>query len=433
MITLTDGKDQRLALSARFIHWTLRTRLISLSVSSAFLLFSLTFIFALLIICIARLQPRCVTSSIFESNTPFTARLVDAWQLSWTTFTTVGYGMISPSTSSHIFEEMENNRNNMSCALMSGFLSFECLFGILFNSLAGAIIFGRLISFQNQAQIEFSSVMIVKFGKGLGDIDIDDESSTDDDEGKDDDDEKIPCPVLKFRIINLINSTPGKGQIVNAHLNAVATVNVNNSTSTHSHTNKVFTNALKSHRNLEKSIGGGHGRGGASKNSRGALFTHGNSDSTNVADVSDRRQLLKLTKNQRLDDEPHLVFEKIGFDLSDHPCFTHVWHVSHTLDENSPLVKNSVRQQIQRNNGYWPPALNEKQKVENSIQFDQILISFNGLSKSTGSDVFENHVYKMSDLNYGCQFQSILMEGHGGCLVVNNLAIDEIREQNFRK
>ena len=192
----------------------------------------LTFLFAFVIMGITKINPTCVTSNIFHEHNSFQSKLNDAWQLSWSTFSTVGYGMILPATSSHFNDDMERFRKQHRCAFMGFMLSFECLLGILYISLASAIIFGRLTQFQNNAQVKFSSVLLVRYGEGARNVFNQDScsfsSSSSDGDDEDDEDYDLPCPVLIFRIANLLNS-PTSRQIFSASINAVATVDVKNS------------------------------------------------------------------------------------------------------------------------------------------------------------------------------------------------------------
>ncbi len=136
-------------------------------------------------------------------------------------------------------------------------------------------------------------------------------------------------------------------------------------------------------------------------------------------------------------DTPNLVFAKIKMDPIQHPFFKRTWSVFHTLNEESPLLTKSARKRVQENGGYWPADMNNIVDVRNSIDFDEFLISFNGLSKATGSDVYGYKMYKPKDLQVGYQFKSMLVENRNGSISVEDDDIDEVTVQeggfNYRQ
>lgn len=76
-----------------------------------------------------------------------------AFELSWSTFTTVGYGTVAPTG-----EDSECYALRMSCSLFA-------FLGLLFNSLSAAIFFSKLERVFTSASVTFSSSVCVQFGK----------------------------------------------------------------------------------------------------------------------------------------------------------------------------------------------------------------------------------------------------------------------------
>ncbi len=503
---------------ANLIHWMLSTNFLSFFIFSCIVFITSTFVFALIIMAITFVEPKCVTSNIFESSSEFPAGFNDAFSLSWTTFSTVGYGVISPSTSTKFQDQMDRFDDSGGCAFMSIILSFEALVGILFVSYAGAIMYVKLIQFQSNAQVAFSNVILVKYGKGVEAADVDDDSSVDSEDEAKQMMNKIPFPVLIFRLVNLLNSTKN-GEIVEAHVNTVATVNLKNAVMSHiTRGNTVFKDALSSEMTNKvqgkraysyidkpkRPVGAGtlsdrsighfmsNRRFGRSNNSIqppksfGYEYKKGSSsirsipeDSIHV-DLSLRKSLkvknamfhygmsheqVNLTKKDVIaraaseltvpDNEseeygigllppglgmcvmhkesqvemPNMVFAKVEMDPVSHPYFRTSWRIAHTLNEESPLLKKEVRKKIIANGGTWPAELNNCDAIEDSIDFDQFLVSFKGISKSTGTDVYSHHVYTKEDLRIGYQFKSILVSNANGSLGIVPEDIDEIKAQ----
>lgn len=435
---------------------------------------------------------------------------------------------------------IERFNRSASCGVMNFTLSFESLIGILTISFAGAIIYVKLIQFQGHAQVRFSSIVVVKYGRGVEDEDIDDDdgdilsSSGSEDENETNKPKLLPCPVLIFRMANLLHSTP-KGPIVNAHVKTVATVDIKNAVKASGHA--VFKNALNigtafvkvykrnhvyhkySSRNINNtpnnslrlSTGSvlGLRKSGKTPNnslrvSTGSVFNTSSTRSSRKGIVNflpstfaNRSKsdasfhgLSKLeTKNQQIkssmahygvsqeqmeltdeeilsnimDDEyaddfitstvrepvpmtglgttfviqkeahletPNFVFATIDMDPKSHPYFKTSWRVLHTLNAMSPLLKKAARKKVVQAGGYWPADMNNEDAVRNSIDFDQLLVSFRGLSKATGNEVYGHHVYKMEDLRVGYQFKSILVQNLNGTIGVAPDFIDDIKEQN---
>jgi hypothetical protein len=386
--------------------------------------------------------------------------------------------MNSPATSSN-FDSHQEFRENRQCIPLNFFLSFECLFGVLYSSFAGAIIFGKLTQFQSCAQVKFSNVLVVGYGDGEKE-DPDDDSSDSDEEDKERMSfEKLPCPVLKFRLANLLKSRI-HGNIVNCSVDAVATVNIKNSLVQNVTNDTQFRNALQSQRNLmadNKSnpvvastaiikdnitkIGTAitsklkHGENerpfflsktpskekkedvkSQLRTSRllGLGLTPGQIEdlSHNIAGSNENSidNVLKniIVQRDAQMETPNMVFAKIQFSPESHPCFNTSWLLTHTLNADSSLLKKSVRKKILNNGGYWPPSLDTEEDIKDSIDFDQILVSFKGSSQSTGNDVYHNHVYKLDDLHVGFEFQSMLVNVNG-VMGVDDDKIDNIKPQ----
>ena len=86
---------------------------------------------------------------------------MDAYALSWTTFSTVGYGLVYPSTSATV----ENNVRQ--CTVVTLFATLESFIGMLFASCCLAIIVSKVTRNQSFAQVQFSDPMLIRYGQGL--------------------------------------------------------------------------------------------------------------------------------------------------------------------------------------------------------------------------------------------------------------------------
>ena len=128
---------------------------------------------------------------------------------------------------------------------------------------------------------------------------------------------------------------------------------------------------------------------------------------------------------------PNLVFSKLDVHPEHHPFFRRVWRVSHVLDDHSPLLCKSMRQKIFDNGGFWPPHMTRLQDLKDSIDFDNFLVSFTGLSNTTFGEVFKQKVYTSDDLLYGYSFKSIFVKKADGSIGVLADEIDHVRDNGI--
>jgi hypothetical protein len=119
----------------------------------------------------------------------------------------------------------------------------------------------------------------------------------------------------------------------------------------------------------------------------------------------------------------------MNIEAGEHPFFKRVWLARHVLDDSSPILKPRVRRQIRRNRGYWPEKLNTYAAIRDSLQFNQILVSLNGVSNVSASDVYAQKIYDFVDINVGYQFVNILYRDQDGSLKVDTDLINDVREQ----
>jgi hypothetical protein len=367
--------SQRLASS---LHWMFRVNFIFLFAVMCSIFFLWIMIFAGFIISAGRIDPECVRIG----GIPFanaTSDFADAFALSWTTFSTVGYGSTYPALG-------HENTNPTNCLFITFICSLESFLGVLYSGFCGAILFGKVLRIQSHAQVIFSDPIVIRYGSGVqhGEGEEDDE---DDEDGP----KKIPCPVLEFRVVNRLFGEVG-GEIMDATLNVVANVDANDAD----------PNVLDS-LGAEKQKNGRTGIQLTSQDSTSDTHSEGsgrisaNSESKSSGKFFSAGTLSNLLHRQHhhaVDEDPSArlvnkrIFSKMMIEASEHPFFKRVWLGRHVLDDTSPILKPKVRRQIRRNQGYWPDRLNSHEAVRNSLQFNQILVSLNGVSNVSAADVY---------------------------------------------
>ena len=436
--TVGINPNQQLAM---YLHWMFRVNFLFLFCVMCIVFFVLVILFAALIIIAGVLDDECVRIGGNEFGL-VNSEFADAFALSWTTFSTVGYGSTYPALGSE-------NSSPTNCFFITFLCSLESLLGVLYSGFCGAILFGKVLRIQSEACVIFSEPIVIRYGSGVSESADFDNGQENDEDGEKTGREakKIPCPVLEFRIVNRLSNEVG-GEIMDATLNIVANVDAND-------TDPTLTYALDSDRmrysNLQGSMGetsGVHGdtnseadhvsdSGGVSRDSsmHGSGHNNGMSGPNSLPKFLDHFIMGGKADHQAIDEDPSArlvskrIFCKMPIEASDHPFFKRVWLARHVLDETSPILKPKARRQIRRNGGSWPDELCTWNAIRNSLQFNQILVSLNGVSNVSASDVYAQKIYDFVDINVGYQFVNILYKDTNGTLKVDTDLINDVREQ----
>ena len=216
--TREEGNDYDVTVGSKaeyltlFLRWTFRTSFVMLLSFSCACFMMLACAFAIAIHIVGIYQPTCISVSERDYNTAGRC-FIDAFALSWTTLSTVGYGHIFPSLAI---------RGNPRCLVVNFFCTFESFVGVLFASLMGAILMGKIARVQSFAPTTFSDPIVVRYGSGLLPSPTDDHTESSSVKSTDSN-KQIPCPIMEFRIVNRMWSAGG-GEIMNCKLNVVASI-----------------------------------------------------------------------------------------------------------------------------------------------------------------------------------------------------------------
>jgi hypothetical protein len=181
------------------------------------------------------------------------------------------------------------------CGWIQFILTIESFVGVLFSGFCGAILFGKITRMQSQAQVVFSDPLVIRYGNGLRCPSEEDSSSSDDEKNRDSL-EKIPCPIVEFRIINKKGNVFG-GEIVDASITCVSANDVYFKASNFS-AGSVFGSYLK---------------------------RNDVTDTNEVVEEGSENEPVKRTASRK-------VFNTLEVDSATHPFFKRVWLVRHTLN-----------------------------------------------------------------------------------------------------
>jgi hypothetical protein len=402
---------------ASTLHWMFRVNFIFLFAVMCLAFFVLVIIFSSLIIAAGKLDADCVQ----VGGLPFdmaSSYFADAFALSWTTLSTVGYGSTYPALG-------HENENPTNCLFITVVCSLESFIGVLYSGFCGAILFGKVLRIQSHAQVVFSDPIVIRYGDGV------ETTNTSDDEDEEDSPhiEKIPCPIMEFRVINRLFAEVG-GEIMDGTLSVVANVNANDAADADP------VNSLRSSSSITTNSHTSSEEGSyddSSDRRKADIFSRTSIFSKKFLSIG--RMSKVIAKSHHFDEDPSArlvnkrVFSKMLIEASDHPLFKRVWVGKHVLDDTSPIINAKMRRQIRRNRGYWPKGLNNHEGVRDSLQFNQILVSLNGVSNVSASDVYAQKIYDFVDVNVGYQFINILYKDSDGALKVDTDLLNDVREQ----
>jgi len=433
--TMSHGKTYHSAgYMNKLLYWSFRNNLTVVFILAALSFYLSTLVFAVCLYLIGRLNPKCIqvgSENFADSESQF----MDAFALSWTTFTTVGYGLVYPATSATTTHNLKFGKD---CAAMTIVATFEAFMGILFSALWGALLFTKVIRVAAFAQVSFSDAVVIKYGGGLRCVADDDEyeSSSDDDVPSSQretryEPSKLPCPIFEFRIANRLNNRRG-GEIIDASINIVASMEESQGSGSHG----IGDGGVHKQRRRGKRSSRQQSRNYKSKkqSNHGFCIASINSarEAANEMIATYQANLAEAETSPTGGTEPvpnNQVFSKLMAETMEHPFFNRVWNVRHVLDESSPLLKQEAKELIRINKGHWPQELNSAIGVRASIHFHQILVSFSGTSNVDANSVYCQKVYNLMDVCVGYAFCNMLFRETDGSIGVDHKLLNDVKEQ----
>jgi len=325
--------------------------------------FSLTVGFAIILWIESDRYPECLSTKKDESYWQ------DSFALSWTTFSTVGYGHIYPAL-------VEGNDQSSTCGWIISICAIEAFLGVLYAGLCAAILFAKIYRVQAMATVRFSKALTITYG-GVHEAETKKKmraeavrtlSQTESElaprvdgnppQAVINDEEMnnsalIAFPVLSILMVNTLANKSSGGELVDAKISAVVTQ----------------TPDIKADESDVKKKG---------------LFKRNKQ-------VKKKNTLKAITAVSE--------YEHLSFVKDEHYLFSRVWVVDHVLDEKSPLLKQSVKEEIklgmeQGKPSSWPERLNSAKGVRSALEpFENLVVSITAVSNSSACQVYGHEVY----------------------------------------
>lgn len=227
------------------------------------------------------------------------------FELSWATFTTVGYGTISPQG------------DESGCYPIRFTCAFVAFIGVIFASTTAAIIYSKLMRLLARAHVTFSSTLCVQYGRGnegstirFGQLNF--RASV------------APAAMLeKFNANDLLSDSGGEvgvGVVTEEGFPVIEFRMVNDRANKEG--SEIWDAKI-----------------------RGIVQLHKEQQSDSTKD--------KATGGQSTLDIEKKVYYPISLSPDEHPHFSRIWYARHVLNAESPLLKREVRDMIVKDGGKW--------------------------------------------------------------------------------
>lgn len=386
--------------------------------------FFLTTLFAVFIWIEALYQPECIGGAEGQSSVDYFS---DAFILSWTTFSTVGYGLIYSGISAD--SGIDDIRK---CTGITILVSLEAFVGVLFAGMCGAVLFIKVSRAQSFAQVVFGEIICVRYGTGVLVENENDEN--DGSQSTADDCDFFPSPILEFRVVNSLHNTPG-GEIIDTSVNVVASIDAAQACHTLKYKASRMRRKKRGGRRVYRRRKDATADDNSSQDDSSALFPPTLPIPPPPLMRSTRSTKRDLRASVYQEDPagnllPKRIMTKLECLTHDHPFFKRVFLLRHTLDHTSPLLTAAARQRVKKANGLWPKEMTDAETVRRSIQFDHLLVSLSGTSNADAKSVYAQTVYEFADVHVGYRFVNMLYRDEkDGALKVDTNLINDVMEQ----
>ena len=348
------------------LEWTFTTSFQMLMFMFVVTYTSWVIFFAYLIWLSTSVNPQCISSNKHYWQ--------DAFALSWTTFSTVGYG--------HVYPTLAEKGQADECGFIISLTAIEAYVGILYVSCCGALLFSKILRVQAEAPVRYSSALVVDYSNLLPDNRARVLAS--------DGANKKVYPELQLRVVNNLANSSGAGELMDANVRIVM---------------------------IEKDM----------ENEEGTVRI----DPRRLSKKSKRRASKVFNFNAM--GTAH-DFSDIAVSNKYHPLFNRTWIINHILNEKSPLVKESVKKMIKQNKevvGGWPSDICEPKHIRDSlVDFKSLVVSINAVSNSSATMVYSYNIFGWSSVVIGYKFAKMnFVDPRSNDLIVDFSLIDDIVEQ----
>jgi len=383
--------------------WFYKTTFIRMILAFVAIYFFLIFLFAIILNLAASWafhlrEEICITGFELERVLTSSSNWDVTFELSWTTFSTVGYGTTSVPA-------------NIDCQGVRYLLTCVAFFGVIYSGFCAAVLFNKIQRLHQRAHVTFGSCVCLIYGSGLTrgimsfEEDVEDQALPQ--HGQDFVDNPIGCPYLEFRCVN-DRAVQGGGEVIRSSLECMIFVLEATLDSEETVRLDQINTDESSSRPLPRASFWWSNNSPSSNRSASSNHSAEDADSMEAGVSSDLRSEGATSRALRV--EVKRAYKKLPIYPNRHPYFSKgVWHFRHVLDASSPLLKREVRSRI-HTLGKWPADLNDPQSIRECLSpnVKEIFLTFSGTSNLTADYVFLEHSYKMHDIFVGWKFAGMV-------------------------
>mmetsp|Transcript_1806 Transcript_1806/g.3052 ORF Transcript_1806/g.3052 Transcript_1806/m.3052 type:complete len:679 (+) Transcript_1806:263-2299(+) len=408
----------------RYINWTFHGSFTQVFLTFLVIYMVVMVFFAWLLLIAGNAQPACIVAagSPFGGNddTEDATRFSDAFALSWTTFTTVGYGMIYTAVSGDFQPNGPNGElatEPHQCTWVVFLCTAEAFLGLLYAGMCAAILFGKVNRVQSHANIVFSNSVCLQYEE-VEEFDVEEEDDEDEDELVVEGDEN------HSHVVEVDDST-----LNSSKLNLSAIEMPIDEERDEENPLTVDTTMNQSQSPLEESAFIDQFNGCPVLKFQ-VVNELCNEEGSEIVDAIMKVVGVKF-KGQG-DRITHSQYVRVNLVDFEHPFFSRVWHGVHILDSTSPLLTDKARQQIQANNGSWPSSWFEHPHlIQEKLDFEDLILTVAGVSNVSAVTVHAYKRYKIGDVLIGYNFAPLVFRDRKtGMLEVDLALANDVREQN---
>jgi hypothetical protein len=436
-----------------YINWTFTGMWSEVVLTFVFIYFVVMLIFAFFLWIAGNAQPACIVAAgapFGDNDTEDATRFSDAFALSWTTFTTVGYGMIYTAVGGDFQPngpggKLETEPHH--CSWVVTLCTLEAFLGLLYAGMCAAILFGKVNRVQSHANIVFSNSVCLQYEE----VEEDDD---DDDEEEEGDEELFrprsvpPMTILTRKDSNglSIDSLSGEegeeknskergggGGGVNVKrstLNSFASIDEENPMTADSHLAQapqaelVVDNEEDEERGNDAFIDQFNGCPVLKFQIVNELC---NRQGTEIVDAIMKVIGIKFKGSGRVTRSEYVRVNLVDYE---HPFLSRVWHGVHILDGTSPLLTDKAKQRIRENNGSWPSHWFRPDVIRQKLEFNDLVVTVAGISNISALTVHAYKRYKIGDVLIGYNFAPLVFrDKESGMLEVDKTLVNDVREQ----
>eukprot|EP00554_Chaetoceros_debilis_P004513 CAMPEP_0194080590 /NCGR_PEP_ID=MMETSP0149-20130528/6571_1 /TAXON_ID=122233 /ORGANISM="Chaetoceros debilis, Strain MM31A-1" /LENGTH=676 /DNA_ID=CAMNT_0038762341 /DNA_START=116 /DNA_END=2146 /DNA_ORIENTATION=+ len=420
-----------------YINWTFRSGFSIVFFSFVVLFLLLVALFGFLFTWAGNVNPQCIVVAGDTFGLNEGTEWWDGFSLSWTTFTTVGYGAVYTATGNDSPEQSK-------CAVIAILCTAESFFGLLYAGICTAIMFGKIGRIQSHAQVTFSDAMCVEYGKLEGDPGTTTRRASDGMNGSYSGASPVVSPVSSSEDSDRFVGERGVSKSVGHARGSMA--NINEEKEEDLDSEKEDNNEEDNDDGLTdqelstiQNLSAGHAEpqdqddDGPKKIICPVLRFQLVNQLSNYAggEILDANLNFMVRKEaESYPYEPIARFLRVNLEEASHPFFNRVWHGRHVLNQDSPLVSVVARRKIEKNGGFWPEEYNNPAKVREHLRFSSVIITMTGISNVSAESVQIAKRYYHHDILIGYSFAPCLYKTEESAMLkVDMKLINDVVEQ----